>query len=100
MGSFSETLALSYRVRCWNNFFWDFSEQPIQELELLPALLAIKLWAGLLCRIHVVFYLDNNAAHGALVRADGATPPAMGIVNGFVKFEKLLHLLPWLGSVP
>ena len=75
--------------------FLEFSEHPIYELELLPVLVAIKLWATFLCRSHVVFYLDNNAAHSALVRADGATPAAMGIVTEFVKFEKLLHLLPW-----
>ena len=80
--------------------FLEFSEHPIYELELLPVLVAIKLWAKLLCRSHVVFYLDNNAAHSALVRADGATPVATGIVNEFVKFEKLLHLLPWFGRVP
>ena len=80
--------------------FLEFSEHPIYELELLPVLVAIKLWATLLCRSHVVFYLDNNAAHSALVRADGATPAAMGIVTEFVKFEKLLHLLPWFGRVP
>ena len=53
-----------------------------------------------LCRRHAVFYLDNNAAHSALVRADGATPAAAGLVNEFVKFEKLLYLLTWFGRVP
>ena len=80
--------------------FLEFSEHPIYELELLPVLVAIKLWAQILCRSHAVFYLDNNAAHSALVRADGATPAAAGMVNEFVKFEKLLHLLPWFGRVP
>ena len=82
------------------NQFLEFSEHPIYELEILPVLLAIKLWAKLLCRSHVVFYLDNNAAHSALVRADGATPTARGMINEFVKIEKLLHLLPWFGRVP
>ena len=80
--------------------FLEFSDHPIYELELLPVLVAIKLWAKILCRCHAVFYLDNNAAHSALVRADGATPAAAGMVNEFVKFEKLLHLLPWFGRVP
>ena len=80
--------------------FLSFSDHPIYELELLPVLVAIKIWAQRLYKSHVVFYLDNNAAHSALVRADGATPVAAGIVNEFVKFEKLLHLLPWFGRVP
>ena len=80
--------------------FLSFSDHPIYELELLPVLVAIKIWAQRLYKSHVVFYLDNNAAHSALVRADGATPVAAGIVNEFVKFEKLLHLLPWFVRVP
>ena len=80
--------------------FLSFSDHPIYELELLPVLVAIKIWAKRLYKSHVVFYLDNNAAHSALVRADGSTPVAAGIVNEFVKFEKLLHLLPWFGRVP
>ena len=79
--------------------FLEFSEQPIHELELLPVLVAIKLWATLLCHSHVVFYSDNNAASIALVRADGATPAARGIVTEFVKFEKRLHWLPWFGRM-
>ena len=79
--------------------FLEFSEHPIYELELLPVLVAIKLWATLLRRSHVVFYSGNNAARSALVRADGATPAARGIVTEFVKFEKLLHWLPWFGRV-
>ena len=51
-------------------------------------------------RTHTVFYLDNTAVHGALVRADGATRAA-GFVREFVRYdEKLLHLLPWFGRVP
>ena len=46
------------------------------------------------------FYLDNTAAHGALVRADGATRAAKTLVGEFVRYEKLLHLLPWFGRVP
>lgn len=80
--------------------FLEFSEHPIYELELLPVLVAVKLWATTLSRSHAVFYLDNNAAHSALVRADGATPAAAGMVDEFVNFEKLLHLLPWFGRVP
>ena len=80
--------------------FLEFSEHPIYELELLPVLVAIKLWATLLRRSHVVFYSDNNAARSALVRADGATPAARGIVTEFVKFEKLLHWLTWFGRAP
>ena len=47
-----------------------------------------------------MFYLDNNAAHSALVRADGATVVANGLVTEFVRMEKLLKLLPWFARVP
>ena len=34
------------------------------------------------------------------MRADGATGIAMGITKEFVKYEKLLGLLPWFRRVP
>ena len=80
--------------------FLEHSKHPIFELELLPVLVAIRIWAELLKECHVVFYLDNTAAHSALVRADGSTPIASGIVQEFLKYEKLLSLLPWFGRVP
>ena len=92
-------LALHFRVHCWGSSL-EFSEHPIYELELSPVLVAIKLWATLLYHSHVVFYSDNNAARSALVRADGATLAARGIVTEFVKFEKLLHWLTWFGRAP
>ena len=47
--------------------FLEHSAHPIYELEILPVLVAIRIWAKLLERCHVVFYLDNTAAHSALV---------------------------------
>ena len=80
--------------------FLEPSAHPIYELEILPVLVAIRIWAKLLEKCHVVFYLDNNAAHSTLVRAEGATQAAAGMVRDFVKYEKLLNLLPWFGRVP
>ena len=80
--------------------FLEFSQHPIYELELLPVLVAIRTWSKILLNSHVVFYLDNTAAHSALVRADGGTSLAAGLVKEFVKIEKTLHLLPWFGCVP
>ena len=80
--------------------FLEFSEHPICELELLPVLVDLQLWATLLYHSHVVFYSDNNAARSALVRADEATLAARGIVTEFVKLEKPLHWLTWFGRVP
>ena len=80
--------------------FLEYSKHPIYELELLPVLVAIRAWAQLLLHTHVVFYLDNTAAHSALVRADGGTALAASIVREFVKYEKKLRLLPWFGRVP
>ena len=80
--------------------FLEFSQHPIFELELLPVLVAIRAWAKVLLHTHVVFYLDNTAAHSALVRADGGTSLAAGIVREFVRYEKTLRRLPWFGRVP
>ena len=80
--------------------FLEHSDHPIYELEILPVLVAIRIWAKQLAKCHVVFYLDNTAAHSAFVRAEGATPAASGMVRDFVRYEKLLGLLPWFGRVP
>jgi hypothetical protein len=80
--------------------FLELSDHPIYELELLPTLVALRVWTEQLRGCHVVFYLDNTAAHSALVRADGATGIAMGITKEFVKYENVLGLLPWFGRVP
>ena len=82
------------------NQFLELSDHPIYELELLPTLVALRVWTEQLRGCHVVFYLDNTPAHSALVRADGATGIAMGITKEFVKYEKILGLLPWFGRVP
>ena len=67
--------------------FMEESDHPIYELELLPVVVAIRLWSQLLLRTHTVFYLDNTAAHSALVRADGATKAAKTMVLEFVRYE-------------
>ena len=61
--------------------FLECSKHPIYELELLPVFVAIRAWAEFLRGTHAVFYRDNTAAHSALVRADGSTALAAGIVR-------------------
>ena len=94
-----EHFGVALPVSLFDQFLSD-SKHPIYELELLPVLVAIRVWSQFLLRAHVVFYLDNNAAHSALVRADGATTVASGLVSEFVRMEKLLKILPWFARVP
>ena len=84
---------------CWTNS-WNIQNTQYMSLRSSQSWIAIRIWAKLLEKSHVVFYLDNTAAHSAFVRAEGATPAAAGMVRDFVKYEKLLGLLPWFGRVP
>ena len=67
-----------------DQFLGTFRTSQYMSFEILPVLVAIRIWAKLLEKSHVVFYLDNTAAHSAFVRAEGATPAAAGMVRDFV----------------
>eukprot|EP00435_Cladocopium_sp_Y103_P052672 s2156_g16.t1 len=80
--------------------FLENSKHPIYELEIFPALIALKTWGDRLKGSQVVFYLDNDAARSALVRADGATELSQCLLRQFVGMEKDLGILPWFSRVP
>ena len=66
------------------DLFLQDSHHPIFELELLPVLAAVLLWAKYVQNSQCVFYLGNEAAKGALIH--GATSPEKGmrIIEKFV----------------
>eukprot|EP00435_Cladocopium_sp_Y103_P067691 s116_g30.t1 len=80
--------------------FLENSKHPIYELEIFPTLIALKLWGERLKGAQVVFYLDNDAARSALVRADGSTVLSQCLLRQFVGMEKDLAILPWFSRVP
>ena len=44
------------------------SANPVYEVEILPAVLAVVLWGSMLKGCQCVFFLDNDAARSALIK--------------------------------
>ena len=76
------------------------SQHPIFGIELLPVWISLTLWEGYLSNTQCVFYLDNEAAKGALVK--GATDAGSGtrLVQAFVVSEMNLQIKVWFSRVP
>eukprot|EP00435_Cladocopium_sp_Y103_P070784 s724_g36.t1 len=76
------------------------SKHPIFELELLPVLCAAQVWSSFLNHSQCVFYVDNEAAKGALL--SGATSTFFGqrIVSEFVQMEMDCQIKVWFARVP
>ena len=75
------------------------SEHPIYELEILPILVAVKLWSRLLANSQVVFYIDNEAARSAFIQGVGFTPVAKQLTVWYDDLEVELGLITWFGRV-
>jgi hypothetical protein len=84
----------------WMESFLSLPQHPIFELELLPVWISLVEWEGYLSNTQCVFYLDNEAAKGALVR--GATEGGSGakLVHAFVIAEMRCQVKVWFSRVP
>ena len=84
----------------WMDIFLAESRHPVFELELLPVTVALHVWETELQYCQEVFYLDNEAAKGALIA--GATPSDNGswLVRSFTVREMLCQLKVWFARVP
>ena len=81
-------------------FFLLDSAHPIFELELLPVLCALHAWKDLIGHCQCVFYLDNEAAKGALVRATTCRVPGRAILQSFIEEEMACQVKVWFSRVP
>ncbi|CAE7270738.1 unnamed protein product [Symbiodinium sp. CCMP2592] len=76
------------------------SQNPIFELELLPVLVAYRLW-GQWCRFsQAVFYLDNEGARHSIIAAGGGADLARVIIDGILSKETSLQIHSWYARVP
>ena len=84
----------------WMDIFLAESKHPVFELELLPVTVALHVWEKELQYCQGVFYLDNEAAKGALIA--GATPSGNGswLVRSFTVREMQCQLKVWFARVP
>eukprot|EP00435_Cladocopium_sp_Y103_P012737 s4229_g3.t1 len=76
------------------------SKHPIYELEVLPIVLACKLWVQHIAGSPTVFYLDNVAARASYIKGDGATRATRITLSEFVRMEARFRILSWFGRVP
>ena len=76
------------------------SEHPIFELELLPVLCAMKEWGQLMRHSQCVYYLDNEAARGALTNGATSTSCGRKMVQAFVSDEMSHQVKTWYARVP
>eukprot|EP00435_Cladocopium_sp_Y103_P028367 s3494_g7.t1 len=76
------------------------SKHPIFELELLPVLCAAQLWASFLNHSQCVFYVDNEAAKGALLSGATSTVVGQQLVSDFVQTEMDCQIKVWFARVP
>ena len=72
----------------------------IHQAELLPAKLALDLWAPRLEGRRVIVFIDNAAAEGALVRGASASEPSAQIVGRFWETATRFTLDVWIARVP
>ena len=76
------------------------SDHPIFELELLPVFIAVLLWNNCLKHSQCVFYVDNEAAQGALIRGSSSTVQGNRLLKLFVEFEMQCQIKVWFARVP
>lgn len=81
-------------------FLLNESQNPIYELELLPAVVSLWMWGEKLDGAQTVFYLDNEAAKASLVNAKGGTQFGQVLVSSFVSQEAQRQLKVWIARVP
>ena len=76
------------------------SSHPIYELEVLPVVMATRLWMKYLTGCPTVYFLDNVAARATYIKGVGATPPSIPLLKDFVRLEARLRIYSWFGRVP
>ena len=75
------------------------SKHPIYELEILPLVVAVKIWAKFIFKKLVVHYLDNDAARSAFIRANASTTLGSTLIAEYIHFEYKCRFSPWFARV-
>eukprot|EP00438_Fugacium_kawagutii_P007232 Skav218021 [mRNA] locus=scaffold2344:305636:306694:- [translate_table: standard] len=82
------------------SLFKTFSKLSFFQVELLPILCAIMLWGDRMSGCHVVFYTDNEAARGALIKGSSDSKWGQFLLEEFVNLEMRRQLKVWFARVP
>ena len=81
-------------------FYLQQSDNPIYLIELLAALIALKVWGRRFQQRFVVSFVDNEASRAALIKAWSDVPAANNILRLYVDDEMEHGWKPWFGRVP
>ena len=82
-----------------NELFTD-SNNPIYEIEILAALVALQEWISFVGASQLVVYIDNEACRSAFIQGAGATSHAKALLSIFDELESIHRMICWFGRVP
>ena len=75
-------------------------EQIITELEAVGVLAAIHQWKSWLCNKHMVCFLDNEGARGAILRGRSHNSLLITIAHQICEAEDVNCIFPWCARIP
>ena len=76
------------------------SKNPIHELEVLPVVISLLLWAEFVKCAPLVHYIDNESSRMALIKGYGETFHAARFIKAYVNLECEHQVKTWFARVP
>ena len=76
------------------------SKNPIHELEVMPVLISLLLWADFVKCAPLVHYIDNESSRMALIKGYGETSHAAKLIKAYVNLEREHQVKTWFAHVP
>ena len=73
----------------------EFSKNAIHELEVMPVVVSLMIWADFVKCSPLVHYMDNESSRMALIKGYGETLNAARLVRSYVKFESDCQVKTW-----
>ena len=77
----------------------EHSRHPIHELEMIPVLLAVRLWEKFIHGAQLIHYIDNESVRLALLKGAGETSAARQIAHQIMSAEYSLQTKTWYARV-
>ena len=76
------------------------SNNPIHELEVMPVLVSLMIWAGWVSCAPLVHYIDNESSRMALIKGYGETSNSAKLIKAYVNCEADTQVKTWFARVP
>ena len=72
----------------------------IHELEVMPVLVSLMIWAGWVSCAPLVHYIDNESSRMALIKGYGETSNSVKLIKAYVNCEADTQVKTWFARVP